>query len=193
MKSRSNLRTAVALAVTTAVILAGVWLVQSPPWRNQGADPTGVSSVTVNVPAGQAAPAVGSAAADFTATTIAGEPVTLSELRGQPVWLVFGATWCTNCRAEAPDVDAVAQAFDGRVRVISVYVGEDAATVKGFADKLKLTTPQIADTSDKISGTYAVLGIPAHFFIDSDGMISQITVGSVTRQAATDVLSALAG
>lgn len=180
------------IAVTTAVILGGLWLVKGP-WRHgdPGQDPSGVTSVDVNVPAGQAVPAVGGPAADFSATTIAGDTISLSGLLGQPVWLLFGATWCTDCRVEAPDIEAVAQAFAGRVQVVAVYVGEDRATVQGYADRLGLTYHQIADTADTIAGNYAVMGIPAHFFIDANGVIRQISVGAVTQQFATDTLNAL--
>ncbi|MCL2736586.1 MAG: TlpA family protein disulfide reductase [Propionibacteriaceae bacterium] len=187
-----NLRTVLVLVITTVVILGGVLLVQQP-WKNSSAtDPSGVTSIDVNLN-GQAAPAVGQLATDFTATTITGDTITLSDLRGHPVWLVFGATWCVNCRAEAPDVAAVAQAYDGKVTVVTIYVGESVSTVQGYADRLGLTTPQIADTSNSIATAYAIMGIPAHFFIDSNGAIQRIVVGSVTKQNATDILNSLMG
>jgi len=189
MMNKSNLRTVLVLVVTTVVILGGVWLVQAQPWKPQ--DPSAVSTVDVQIPAGQVGPAVGAVSADFTASTIDGQTITLSGLRGQPVWLVFGATWCTNCRAEAPDVNTVAQTFDGKVKVVSIYVGEDTSTVKGYADRLKLVTPQIADTSSQISSAYSVAGIPAHFFIDSNGVIQKISVGSITQKTATSILDEL--
>jgi len=190
-----NLRNVLVIVVTAVVILAGLWLVKGP-WRQPGSAgtaPSGVTSVDVNVPAGQAAPAVGRPAADFSATTITGDSISLSGWRGQPVWLLFGATWCTDCRVEAPDIQAVSQAFAGRVQVVAVYVGEDQATVQDYANRLGLTYHQIADVADTIAGSYAVMGIPAHFFIDADGVIQTIRVGAITRQDAIDQLTALLG
>jgi len=195
--SRSTVRTIVVLVITTVLVLAGVWLVQAP-WKSddtgpgsQNTDGSGVTSIDVG-DSGKPAPAVGQLAADFTATTITGETIQLSDLRGKPVWLVFGATWCTNCRAEAPDVQSVSAALDGTAHVVSVYVGEPTSTVSSYAERLRLTYPQIADTTESLSSTYAVMGIPAHFFIDKDGRIAQIRVGTLTQQTATDILDSLA-
>ena len=152
-----------------------------------------MTAIDVRVPVGQKAPAVGEAAPDFTATTTAGASVSLSGLRGQPVWLLFGATWCTECRVEAPDVQAVAVEFSGRVQVMSVYVGEDVATVQGYADRVGLTYPQLADPTQAIAVQYAVMGIPAHYFIDADGAIRKIAVGSLTPQVAREALNGLLG
>ena len=71
---------------------------------------------------------MGQPAPDFTATTVDGKTVKLSDFRGQPVWLTFGASWCQPCRAENPDIQATAEKYaaDGLV-VLAVFISEDAA------------------------------------------------------------------
>ena len=54
-------------------------------------------------------PEVGSPAQDFTLTTVDGRTVSLEELRGKAVWIVFGASWCAACQAEAPDIEAASE------------------------------------------------------------------------------------
>lgn len=187
--SRSTIHTILVLMITTVLILAGVWLVHSP--GQSGSNGLGDPGTTpIDAPPGSkhTAPAVGRPAPDFAATTISGEPVRLSDLRGEPVWLVFGATWCANCRAEAPDVQAVSTQLNGRANVVSIYTGESTSVVTSYADRLKLTYPQIADSSETLASTYAIMGIPAHIFIASDGTIATIAVGTLTRQAALDIL-----
>lgn len=187
--NKQNVRNIVVIVVTTALILGGLWLVKT--LRDGGSPGSGVATVDISMAPGQSAPVVGQVAPDFTATTIDGQQISLSGLRGQPVWLIFGATWCTDCRVEAPDVQAVAQAYQGRVKVVAVYVGESTSTVEGYAQRIGLTYSQIADTPDTIAESYAVLGIPSHFFIDADGVIRQINVGAITQQGAKDALDAL--
>ncbi|MCL2653467.1 MAG: TlpA family protein disulfide reductase [Propionibacteriaceae bacterium] len=187
--TKQSIRNIVVIVVTTVVILAGLWLVKGG-WHSSGsADP----SATTSVAPGQAAPAVGQAAPDFTGTTVDGASLTLSKLAGQPVWLMFGATWCADCRVEGPDVEAVTEEYAGRVQVVSVYVGESSSTVQAYAQRLGLTMPAVPDSDNSIGDAYGVIGIPAHYFIDSSGVIKNIHVGAITQPAAKAQLDALLG
>lgn len=97
-KPSSRLATVALLAaVTMAVLVAAAF------WPRPGGEPGGGVQVSGS---GAARPVVGAPARDFTATTLEGKTVSLSTLRGRPVWLAFVATWCSSCRAEAPDVQA---------------------------------------------------------------------------------------
>src|SRR5665647_2652833 len=62
--------------------------------------PSGTTAVELSGPGGGAAPKIGSPAQDFTGTTVDGKEVSLSSLKGHPVWLTFGASWCAACVAE---------------------------------------------------------------------------------------------
>ena len=177
------------LGLTSILILVGVWLVNPP--QQAAPKPEGdsdVSSVDIELPPGQAAPESGQPAPDFTAVTITGETITLSALRGQPVWLVFVASWCGNCLAEAPDVEAVANQFTGRAHVISIYIGDDQETVEQYAAEVGLTHPQIPDPAKQLGTAYAAMGVPAHYFIDNDGIITAIGFGTLAAEGAIQAL-----
>ena len=122
---------------------------------------------------------VDSPAPGFTATTITGDEVSLSELAGEPVWLVVNATWCASCRSEAPDIQAVHETVGDTATIIAVYAGEAEATVQPFADRLGLTYLQIPDPDRLISTAYLVPGVPVHYLIDGDGVLRHIEFGAL--------------
>ena len=113
-------------------------------------------------------------------------------MRGRPVWVTFGATWCAPCRVEAPDIQAAHAAGQQGVQVVAVYLGEDAAAVNRFAQDLGLTYAHVPDPDRALAAAWGVNGIPVHWFIDSAGTVSATRVGIVGPDQIEGVLSSLA-
>ena len=55
--------------------------------------------------AGEAGLGLGNLPPDFELTTLDGDSLTLSELKGKKVVLNFWATWCPPCKAEMPHME----------------------------------------------------------------------------------------
>ncbi len=183
----SRLGTLLVLAVTAVLVMAGVYLVNRPDAKAAGATAVAVQA------ADTAAPRVGSPAQDFTATTVDGEKVSLSGYEGKPVWLTFGASWCTACQAEAPDIEAAYQKFrDKGVVVLQVNISEDAGAAQDYATRVGMTYPVIADPDSVIAGEYHVSAIPAHFFIGTDGKLAAMKAGGLSPDAMTSALDGIA-
>lgn len=124
---------------------------------------------------------IGEPVPGFTATTVDGRPVSLSAIRGRPVWLAFGGTWCAPCRAEAHDIQAAhAAAGPDGVVVIAVYPAEDASTVRGFSRRLGLQYAQVADPDRRLAVRFGVSGTPTHYFIDRSGTLRGIRSGALS-------------
>ena len=99
---------ALVLLLTLALVLGGAWLLESRKKGDDGATSGGsAAAASVELSGDQTGsdPEIGQPAPDFTAVTMDGKKVKLSELRGHPVWITFGATWCTarapRCRSGA--------------------------------------------------------------------------------------------
>ncbi|QWW18892.1 TlpA family protein disulfide reductase [Schaalia sp. 19OD2882] len=179
MRNSAWVRNTLVLAVTTAVVLGGVWLAQSV--RSGGPAQSGRAQTQVS---GQgvslAAPAVGDKAPTFTATTLEGTPIDTAKLDGKPLWLLFNATWCTDCRVEAPDIQAVHAAHGDKVRIVAVHVNDDPDTVKKWVSTLGLGYTHVVDKDGVISRAWGVDGIPAHWFVGADGVIVDSRVGALS-------------
>jgi cytochrome c biogenesis protein CcmG/thiol:disulfide interchange protein DsbE len=183
----SRLGSLLVLAVTAAIVMGGAYLVDRP-----AAAAPGTTAVAISGTGSGSAPKVGSAAPDFTATTVAGKAVSLNSYKGHPVWLTFGASWCSPCQAEAPDIQATYQKFKASgVVVLAISISEDAATDRAWTNRVGLTYPMIADTNSAIASEYRVSSIPAHYFIDASGVLRSIQAGSLSPDQMDAALTKL--
>jgi thioredoxin 1 len=77
----------------------------------------------------------------------------------QPVLVDFWAEWCAPCKMMAPSIEALAEEYDGRVRVGKLNVDENAAT----------------------SEKYDIRGIPT-VMIFKDGEVKEQVVGVTSKE-----------
>ncbi len=121
---------------------------------------------------------VGEKAPDFTATTIDGRNVKLSDYVGvKPVYLKFWATWCTYCKDEFPHFEATYNQFGHKVEVLSINVGinDSVSNIENLYAKEGYTVPVIIDTNGSIVSNYNVVGTPSAVLIGKDGNIDYRT------------------
>jgi cytochrome c biogenesis protein CcmG/thiol:disulfide interchange protein DsbE len=172
---RSRAWTLLVLAATAVVILAVSYLANRPA--------AGGSSLTSVVLAGHASgppPEVGKPAPDFTATTLEGAKTTLSGLRGRPLWLTFGATWCQECRAENPDIEAAWERYRSQgLQLVYVFIQDDRSTIEEYAKRVGLSFTRVDDAGEQIANSYRIAGIPSHFFIDRTGTLREIRISAL--------------
>lgn len=95
---------------------------------------------------GAMAPQIGDAAPDFTLSDHTGEAVTLSELRGRPVVLVFyPAAFTGRCTGELCEIrDELAAFDDAEAEVLAISV-DTAASLRVFAEQEGLRFRLLSD------------------------------------------------
>lgn len=91
--------------------------------------------------------------------------------------VVFWATWCKVCRAEAGNIESVAA--DWPVIAVAMQSGDIDEVRTYLADK-GLKTPALEDDDSIISKAWAVRVVPAHFIVDPAGNIRFRVVGYTT-------------
>ena len=136
------------------------------------------------------APVVGEPAPDFELSTIDGDLVTLSDLRGQVVWLNFWATWCRPCRQELPEIQALYDEMreDGLV-VLEINYEEQPQQAQDYWEEMGLSLPLLLDGGGDVYGQYRLQGLPDSFFIDREGNLAAIQYGFLTEEQARDRLA----
>lgn len=184
----------VGVLVLTAVAVAlGLWISQ-PNLPSAATDPAEtdasgkVSAVDI---AASDPPQIGKVPPDFSLESALGPTPSasrLSELKSKPTWVLFAATWCSGCRVEMPDVAQAAAKHQKDLQVIVVYLGEDTAAVKGFMDRTNLELTGVPDPGAEIGANWGIMGIPAHFFLDSDGVLQATRVGVLNPESIEENL-----
>jgi peroxiredoxin len=143
--------------------------------------------------AGLVGPEVGKHAPDFTLKNLKGEDVALSSLRGKAIVLNFWVVTCIGCTDELPVIEEVHKTWaDRQLVVLTVNVEEKAALVQSFVDSHKYTFSVLLDSKGEVKSTYNVANWPRTFFIDTEGIIRNIKVGSFANKAEIEnILSSL--
>jgi len=168
----ARLRTVAIVVVTTVTIAIVAWFINQPTLD-------GLTEVSIQAGPGSV-PQVGEVPPDFSAVDLDGTSVTLSEFTGQPVWLTFGASWCGDCRAEYPDVEATHARYSAQgLVVLGIFIEEDDAAVREYAGRVGLTFTMVSDALNRIAAGYHILGIPTHYFIGRDGRVEQVRIGAL--------------
>lgn len=182
-RTPGRLQTIVVLAVTAVLIGAGAWFIEG-----QGSD----GFTEIQLEGAARAVRVGDTAPVFVATTVDGAAVSLADYVGEPLWLTFGASWCADCRAEAPDIQATWERYraDG-LTVLWVAIQEDTAAAKSYAERAGLTFPTVADPRTQIAREYGLFGTPTHYFIDREGTIQEIRLGGLKAEDMDALVAAL--
>ena len=177
---QGRIRTAaLGLAVAAAIVLAALAMGGDLGWESIGTG--GINR--------QLLPKVGDVAPDFVTEDVYGNPVRLSQFRGQPVWLMFWGSWCPPCRAEFPDIQAAYAEMEPKgLRMLGVSLRESASDAATYAAQNGATFLVLSDPDERDTrGAYPVFNFPTHIFIDADGVIRSIVLEDMdTEQAVAE-------
>jgi peroxiredoxin len=178
MDNRNDLNTRVGwyvLIVVTAVF-GSAWIFFSR-------EPAGATSSTLTE-----APFVGHLAPDFTLNSLDGETITISDYAGKPVVLNYWATWCPPCRIEMPHLQQASEEYGGRVVFLGINQAESEQLIRDFRDEYALTYPLLLDPNLTAHNLYSVLNLPTTIFIDAQGVVREVVVGTVNAAVLQDRL-----
>lgn len=118
-------------------------------------------------------------APDFSATTLQGETVQLSDYQGQTVLVHFWATWCPICEFEIDAIEQVGQ--DWPVLKVATQSGTGDA-LAAYVEKNDMAPTQVLlDPEGTLFQRYGAKAVPASFVINPAGEIAFVEVGYTTQ------------
>ena len=108
--------------------------------------------------------------------TTTGDSVSLADYKGSIVLLHFVASWCGECILEAPSLNSLTSAFEGRdFVVVAVSIDNEVAAATAFSEQLKLSYPVLVDTRGALKRKLSVRGVPMTVVLSREGEPMQFT------------------
>ena len=123
---------------------------------------------------------VGLEAPGFVLLDSNGASVELSRFKGKTVFLHFWASWCPNCKAELPSIQALynRKKSDPDFVFLSVVYREDPAETTNYLKANHYDIPLFTDPGEKAARAYGVTGVPETYIIDADGILRKRVIGA---------------
>lgn len=170
-------------SIAAALMAIGLMMVSAcTPSDRAGAHATGDRRVEVGLPA----PA-------YSTVSLDGDSVSLAGQRGKVVLLNVWATWCHPCRSEIPELRAIHSAYRERgLELIGVSVDTDGTddAIRAFMRDYQMTFPIWRDPDERVSAQFLVVGVPATFLIDRNGVLRWRKTGPIAP-GDTSLVSAI--
>ena len=144
-------------------------------WAQFGPEPDFDSKYAIElVKAGTHAP-------DFKMKTIDGKTFKLSQLKGKTVVLDFWASWCPDCRKDAPEVVRMYKEYAPQgIEFVGVSMDTDVEAWRKACEQFGITYTQVSELKKfketDIAKAYGVKWIPSMVVVDKEGKVALSTV-----------------
>lgn len=125
---------------------------------------------------------VGAPAPSYRTVSLGGDSVSLAAQRGKVVLFNVWATWCHPCRDEIPELKNIHAKYRARgLELIGVSVDADGTdeAIRSFMKDFQMEYPVWRDPDERVSSQFLVIGVPATFLIDRQGVLRWRKTGPI--------------
>jgi thiol-disulfide isomerase/thioredoxin len=121
---------------------------------------------------------------------VTGAAIAVRDFRGRPLVINVWASWCTGCRAEAPDIKRFTETHP-QVGFLGIDVTDTPAAARDFVARYGWTHPSIADPQGRLAARLGLRGLPTTVFVRADGTIAGEALGEVTYEQLVETAAAI--
>ena len=125
--------------------------------------------------------AIGSDAPGAVVETLDGKQVDIADyVKKGPTLLQFWATWCSNCKALEPRINAAIKKYEGKVKfvAVAVSVNQSVDRIKAYRDKYHMAHDIVYDRKGYASDAYEVAATSYIVVVDGKGKVVYTGLGS---------------
>jgi peroxiredoxin len=172
-RKSQNQQTIILLVIGAGLVLVALAAILALPNAQEQVEAAGISAIPapVNFPA-----------PDVQLTDLEGNPVALSDFRGQVILYNAWATWCPPCKEEMPALQAFFEAHkESGFVIVAIEDGQPIEEVRSFVDEHRLTFPVWPDPQYKATRAFGANNLPTSFVIDRDGIVRLTWTGAISR------------
>ena len=107
-----------------------------------------------------------------------GKNVSISDFKGNIVFLNFWTTWCPTCRIEMPSMEKLHQKLKNyNFTMVTINLQESASKVKAFFKEFELTFTALLDSTGEVGASFGIRAIPTTYILDKTGRIIGLVNG----------------
>lgn len=174
--------------IVVGVVVGGTWLFGGEEGTSPSTTTPGLGDLGLGSQTDDPAP-------DFALELLDGTEFRLGEhlaTDGRPVILNLWASWCNPCRAEMPAFDTASQKHTD-VFFIGIAVEDDPVAAEQFADEIGVSYALGIDEGEQVGRRYPSPGLPATFFISTEGGIVRTIFGQLDEEQIEQLIADLFG
>ncbi len=127
----------------------------------------------------------------FSLPSVKGEPIDLRYLRGKRTVLTVWSTWSPLAQAQVPLIDEAQRDLGEDANFILIALQESEGSIDTYLRRGGYDLRAIVDSEGKFADKYPILTLPQHFFIDRKGIIRDIFVGFLDKEALLEKMRQL--
>ena len=187
----------VIVASTGAIALSGCSRqASSPSADGEFSYISGDGSTTI-LPASQRKPAPALAAKTLEAGAFDGATFDLAAQKGKVVVLNVWASWCAECRVEAPALARIAPKLAGDgVEFVGLNTRDSGASAQAYVDRFAVPYPSLDDTDGQLQVGFRdtglpILSVPTTIVIDKQGRVAARALGSLDESRVRGLVEPL--
>ena len=114
-----------------------------------------------------------------------GDMLSISDYRGQVVFLNFWGTYCPPCVDEMPDLQAVYEELkDEDFVLIGLNAEEKPEKIKAFVQENGITFPIVISDDATVNAIFGLKHMPTTWFIDKNGILRGKMEGQMSKDMA---------
>jgi peroxiredoxin len=103
----------------------------------------------------------------------------------EPVLLVFWATWCLECKAAIPEINAMTTGpLAGKLQILGIDFRESREKVARAVTSRGIRYPVLLDLQGQVARAYEIVGIPTYVLIGREGKVlyrEHVLPGDISR------------